>query len=120
MAIFSQKTEDTSVKNQSSKPASLNVEKYADVLIKPQLSEKAVKLNGLNKYVFKVKTSANKLEVRKAIEKFYGVKVANINMIKNEGKVRRYGRFTGKMSDFKKAIVTLKEGSKKPEIMKGA
>lgn len=119
MAIFSNTTEETT-QQPAATTANLHVEKYADVLIQPRLSEKAVKLNGINKYVFKVSNSSNKVQVKKAVEKFYGVKVDSVNIVKVEGKIRRYGRSVGKTSDYKKAIVTLKADSKKPEIMKGA
>lgn len=91
-----------------------------DIIIQPRLSEKAVRHNAMNQYVFKVKATANKVSVKKAVEKFYGVKVAKVNMVTMQGKYRRYGQTMGKMRDFKKAIVTLTPDSKKPEIMKGA
>lgn len=127
MAIFAKKTEEkteipasASTQAAVANAATAAIEKFAHVLIQPRLSEKAVKLNAINKYVFKVKLTANKVSVKKAVEKFYGVKVAFVNIIKVEGKLRRYGRTSGKTSDYKKAIVTLKPDSKKPEIMKGA
>lgn len=83
------------------------------LLLLPRLSEKSNALVRLNKYVFKVDTGFNKLEIRKAVEKAYGVKVARVNVVRMEGKQRRYGRFEGKTSDFKKAIVTLTPDSKK-------
>jgi large subunit ribosomal protein L23 len=82
-------------------------------LVVPRLSEKAGLLNRLNKYVFKVEGKANKIELRKAIEKAYGVKIARINMVNVQGKVRRYGRTLGRTSGFKKVIVTLTPDSKK-------
>jgi large subunit ribosomal protein L23 len=57
------------------------------------------------------------VELRKALEKAYGVKIADINIVKVKGKMRRYGRSTGKMTDFKKAIVTLKPDSKKIDLI---
>ena len=86
-------------------------------LVFPRLSEKSSFLTRFNKYVFKIEGKANKVELRKAIEKAYGVKIAAINIVKVKGKVRRYGRSTGKMSDFKKAIVTLKPDSKKIDLI---
>ena len=80
------------------------------VLIQPRVSEKAGHLASQNKYVFKVKTSANKIEVKKAIEGSYKVKVVQVNIVRNQGKNRTYGRASGRTSDFKKAIVTLKKG----------
>ncbi len=94
--------------------------RISDILVQPRLSEKAVAMNKLNQYVFTVKKDTNKIEVRKALEKFYGIKIARVNMVKVQGKVRRYGRSTGKMSDFKKAIITLTKDSKKPETIEAA
>jgi large subunit ribosomal protein L23 len=86
-------------------------------LVVPRLSEKAGLLNRLNKYVFKIEGKANKIELRKAIEKAYGVKIARINMVSVKGKYRRYGRTYGQTSAFKKAIVTLTPDSKKITIV---
>jgi large subunit ribosomal protein L23 len=86
-------------------------------LVFPRLSEKASALGRLNKYVFKVEGKVNKVELRKALEKAYDIKIARINMISMRGKTRRYGRTLGKMSDFKKAIVTLTPDSKKINII---
>lgn len=86
------------------------------LVIHPRLSEKAAKLATRNQYVFTVETGANKIEIRKALEKFYGIKVDKVNIVRVEGKERRYGRTKGRMSDFKKAIVTLSENSKKPDF----
>ena len=88
-------------------------------LIIPRLSEKAGKLNNLNKYVFTIFGSkkTNKIEARKAVEAQYGVKVAQVNMITMAGKRRRFGRRTGVTSAFKKAIITLKPGSKKIDLV---
>ncbi|MDR3643134.1 MAG: 50S ribosomal protein L23 [Candidatus Doudnabacteria bacterium] len=82
------------------------------VLIQPRVSEKAGHLAGQNKYVFKIATLANKVEVKKAVENFYKVHVTQVNIIRNQGKNRTYGRTSGRTSDFKKAIVTLKKGDK--------
>jgi large subunit ribosomal protein L23 len=83
-----------------------------NILVKPRISEKAALLAKLNKYVFNVAKSANKISVKRAVEKQYTVKVLQVNMVNTEGKSRNYGRTSGKMSDFKKAIVTIKEGQK--------
>lgn len=82
------------------------------VLVKPRISEKSSQLAKLNKYVFNVAKSANKISVKSAVEQQYSVKVLQVNMVNTEGKSRNYGRTSGKMSDFKKAIVTIKEGQK--------
>ena len=75
------------------------------------LSEKSNLLSTQGRYVFKVATNANKLEVKKAIEKVYDVHVTSVNIVNNFGKTRRVGRANeGKTVDWKKAYVTLKEG----------
>ncbi len=86
-------------------------------LIVPRISEKAGSIEKLNKYIFSVYGKLNKIEVRKAIEKMYGVKVDGVNMVQVLGKSRRYGRIVGQRSGFKKAIVTLKKDSKKINLV---
>lgn len=83
-----------------------------DVLVKPRISEKAGALGARGKYVFVVHRSANKVEIKKAIERTYKVKVTQVNVLNTSGKRRSYGRTAGRTSPFKKAIVTLKEGDK--------
>ena len=81
------------------------------VLIQALVSEKATDLQEKqNCYVFKVLQSANKLEIKKAVEKAFNVKVASITTINVKGKTKRLGRFEGKRSGWKKAFVSLKEG----------
>ena len=63
-----------------------------------------------NRYVFKVHPSANKIEIKKAVETAFSVKVLDVKTINVKGKTKRLGRFQGKRSDWKKAIVRLKEG----------
>lgn len=87
------------------------------ILIKPLITEKMSQLTEANsKYGFLVEYSANKIEIKKAIEEKFNVKVADVNTIRNKGKMkthfRKSGRFVGKTARFKKAIVTLKEGQK--------
>lgn len=133
MAIFSRKPKDDNIK--LDQEAGDNAEAVATVapnakgeaviiggrgnqaLVFPRLSEKAAALARINKYVFKVEGKVNKIELRKAIEKAYEVKIADINMVTVKGKWRRYGRVTGPMSNFKKAIVTLKADSKKIDLI---
>lgn len=108
MAIFSEKSDKKTENLSSSVPAV----KIPAVLVQPRVSEKAGHLASLNKYVFKVLKSANKVEVKKAVESAYKVKVVAVNMVLNKGKHRNFGRTSGRTSDFKKAIVTLKQGDK--------
>jgi large subunit ribosomal protein L23 len=81
------------------------------ILIQALVSEKATDLQEKqNCYVFKVLQTANKLEIKKAVEKAFNVKVASITTINVKGKTKRLGRFEGKRSGWKKAFVSLKEG----------
>ncbi len=78
----------------------------------PLITEKATQIGALNQYVFLVDKNATKPEVRKVIEAAYKVKVERVNVINVKSKVRRLGRSVGEKPGYKKAIVTLKEGSK--------
>jgi large subunit ribosomal protein L23 len=71
------------------------------------------------KYTFKVAADANKIEIAKAVEELFGVKVAKVNTVNVNGKMRRYGRFEGYTASWKKAIVTLTEDSKTIEFFDG-
>lgn len=82
------------------------------VLIRPEFSEKARMLSGLGKYVFVVHPAANKPEIKTAVEKVYDVHVTGVNVSKFSGKLRRYGRTTGRTRAWKKAIVSLRQGEK--------
>ena len=87
-----------------------------DIVIKPIITEKS--MGGLqeNKYTFKVAKNANKIEIAKAVEELFGVKVAKVNTISVRGKLKRMGRNEGRRSAFKKAIVTLTDDSKAIEF----
>lgn len=63
------------------------------------------------KYTFRVHVSANKVQIRRAVEEAFNVKVADVKTIRLEGKTKRVGVHIGKRADYKKAIVTLAEGS---------
>lgn len=86
------------------------------IIKEPHITEKASFLAEQNKYVFKVFKQANKVEVKKAVEVLYGVKVESVNMIHLAAKRRRLGRHEGwrqgLKKGFKKAVVTLKQGDK--------
>ncbi len=87
------------------------------ILVRPIFTEKIARLQeSENKYAFEVDRNANKIEIRKAIEKKFDVKVKNIQTMVVPGKMRqqmtRRGRFYGKRPDWKKAVVTLAEGDK--------
>ncbi|MFA4944998.1 MAG: 50S ribosomal protein L23 [Lentisphaeria bacterium] len=76
------------------------------------ITEKSTQLSeALNKYCFKVEPAANKIEIKKAVEALFNVKVAAVNVMNREGKRKRMrSAQPGKRSDWKKAIVTLKDG----------
>jgi large subunit ribosomal protein L23 len=89
--------------------------KASDVLIKPILSEKANKLaEKANRYSFVVDKKANKLEIKKAVEAFYGVQVSEVNTLvmpsKLKAKYTKAGYVVGRKPSKKKAIVTVAEG----------
>lgn len=81
-----------------------------DIIIRPLITEKSTTLMAEGKYVFEVAKSANKIEIAKAISQIFKVRVASVNTINVEGKVKRMGRSVGKRSDYKKAIVKLAAG----------
>jgi len=74
------------------------------------LTEKSNRLREQNQVVFEVARDANKIEIRSAVEKLFNVKVASVNTLIMRGKERRMGRGTAMTQNWKKAIVTLKEG----------
>ena len=82
------------------------------VLLKPIITEKATDLSALDKYVFEIAPSMNKIEVKKGVKELYSVTVLRVNIIKNMGKEVRYGKSRGRTKNWKKAIVTLKKGDK--------
>lgn len=90
-----------------------------DIIIKPIITEKSMALTEANKYTFKVMKKANKTEVKKAVETVFGVKVEKVNIMNVTGKKRRVGANVGKKPDWKKAVITLKPGSKAIEFFEG-
>ena len=90
----------------------MNREAY-DVLIRPYLTEKMTTLREkANQVAFIVRADANRIEVKRAVETALKVRVERVNIMNIQGKTKRMGRFVGKRPDWKKAIVTLKEGEK--------
>ena len=87
-----------------------------DVILKPVLTEKGYDGIADKRYTFYVKNTANKIEIRSAVEKLFGVKVAKVNTINCKGKMKRMGRNEGYTPDRKKAVVILKEDSKPIEF----
>jgi large subunit ribosomal protein L23 len=85
------------------------------VLKRPLFTEKNDRLKEkYNKYAFEVDMKANKIEIRQAVEQIFGVGVVKVNIMRVHGKVKRRGRSEGRRPDWKKAIVTLKEGDTIP------
>ena len=87
-----------------------------DVILKPVLTEKGYDGIADKRYTFYVKNTANKIEIRSAVEKLFGVKVAKVNTINCKGKLKRMSRNEGYTPDRKKAVVILKEDSKPIEF----
>ena len=85
-----------------------------DLLIRPIITEKTSAMMQENKYTFQVPLAANKVEIRQAVEAVFGVKVLSVNTVRVLGKTKRMGRYVGKRSDYKKAIVKLAEGNTIP------
>ena len=84
--------------------------KYEQIISRPIVTERASAGEAIGKYTFKVSSDANKVEIRKAIEKIFSTKVKSVNILNTKPKMRRRGRTIGKVSGFKKAIVTLEKG----------
>lgn len=84
-----------------------------DVIIRPLFTEKGSALKEAeNKILVEVARESSKIEIKKAIEEIFNVQVEKVATIKAHGKMKRYGKFTGKTSDRKKAVITLKKGGK--------
>jgi len=87
-----------------------------EILKRPIVTEKMTALQEKGQYAFEVDTSANKIAIAKAVEKKFNVTVVGVRTARHKGKSKsqmtRRGRFAGRTSSWKKAIVTLKEGDK--------
>ncbi len=90
-----------------------------DIILAPVITEKSVAGLSEKKYTFRVADGTNKIEIAKAVEEIFGVKVAKVNTISMKGRKRRMGRYEGYTSDWKKAVVTLTEDSKTIEFFDG-
>jgi large subunit ribosomal protein L23 len=82
------------------------------VLVKPLITEKSTLLQEEGKYVFHVAPKANKVQVREAVQKSFGVVVVDVNICRVRGKLKRYGPKLSRTPDVKKAIVTLRPGDR--------
>ena len=81
------------------------------IILKPLITEKSTKLKETeNSVAFVVSKKANKIEIKQAVQKMFDVHVETVRTMNVHGKVKRMGRFEGKRPDWKKAVVTLKEG----------
>ena len=90
-----------------------------DIILRPVLTEKTYDSIGDKKYTFEVAVNAGKTEIKAAVEEIFGVKVATVNTLRQEGKIKRQGRTQGRTPERKKAYVTLTKDSKGIEFFEG-
>ena len=91
-----------------------------DIIIRPVITERSMAAVADKKYVFEVAPTAGKIEIKNAVEEIFGVKVAKVNTIRMQGKVKRTGAYpAGKRAAYKKAVVTLTADSKTIELFEG-
>ena len=91
-----------------------------DIIIRPIITERSMEATGEKKYVFEVAPDAGKVEIKKAVEEIFGVKVAKVNTINFKGKAKRLGASRpGRRKNWKKAYVQLTEDSKTIEFFEG-
>ena len=83
----------------------------SDIIYSPVITEKTSALAQNNTYVFKVAKSANKIQIKQAIEETFGVKVKSVNTLNTKPKKKRVGKYSGFRKTYKKAIITLCDGS---------
>jgi len=88
----------------------MNQERIMSILLAPHVSEKASLAADRGEFVFKVAKTATKLEIKKAVELMFDVKVENVSTAVMKGKTKRTGQISGRRSDWKKAYVSLAEG----------
>lgn len=90
-----------------------------DIIMKPIITERSMADAEVKKFTFKVEKRANKIEIKNAVEKIFGVEVEKVSTMNMTGKLKRTGRFVGRRSDWKKAIVKLTPGSKGIQFFEG-
>lgn len=90
-----------------------------DIIRKPVITEKSMNAMADKKYTFIVQINANKVQIKKAVEEIFGVKVEKVQTLRTMGKTKRMGVHVGKRADFKKAVVTLREDSNNIEFFEG-
>ena len=91
-----------------------------DIVIRPIITERSMASVADKKYVFEVAKDATKIDIAKAVEEIFGVKVVKVNTLHVNGKLKRTGRYpAGRRPSWKKAVVTLSEDSKSIEFFEG-
>ena len=91
-----------------------------DIIKRPIITEQSMADTEMKRYTFEVAKTANKIEIAKAVEEIFGVKVAKVNTLNMQGKVKRMGRYPeGRRASWKKAMVTLTADSKAIEFFEG-
>ena len=91
-----------------------------DIIKRPIITEQSMEAAADKKYTFEVAKDANKIEIAKAVEEAFGVKVAKVNTLNMKGKAKRLGRYpAGRRANWKKAMVTLTADSKTIELFEG-
>jgi large subunit ribosomal protein L23 len=95
--------------------------KANEIIRRPLVTEKSTLMReaGANVIAFEVAPQANKIEVKKAVEELFKVKVEEVRLFNVPGKMKRMGRWQGKRRDWRKAYVRLKEGEKAPDFIEG-
>jgi len=92
---------------------------YRDIVIRPIITERGNDSMSIGRYTFEVSIDSNKLQIKKAVEDLFKVNVVDVNTIIVKGKIRGIGRFKGKRKNWKKAVVSLREGDSIP-LFEGA
>lgn len=90
-----------------------------DIIIRPVISEHSMEQMENRTYTFEVKINANKIQIAKAVEEIFGVKVEKVNTIRMQGKMKRMGAHEGRRASYKKAMIKLTEDSKTIEFFDG-
>ena len=91
-----------------------------DIIKRPVITEQSMEMTEMKRYTFEVAKSANKIEIAKAVEEIFGVKVVKVNTLNMQGKEKRTGAYPkGRRPSWKKAMVTLTEDSKAIEFFEG-
>ena len=90
-----------------------------DIILRPVLTEKTYDSIADKRYTFEVDIHAGKTEIKAAVEEIFGVKVASVNTLRQEGKIKRQGRTQGRRPERKKAYVTLTKDYKPSEFFEG-